>query len=233
MHALLRDTVDVYDYRNGRLLNKIDINNVRDRKAHYIVSWYGYENMWYSFGTTHPGALTLKNTPRQLQNLSIPFFRDIDLAATDIIRDRERGVPRYNQFRRSIRLKPINQFEDLFRRFESDPITSDQQQLANQLRELYRGDIEKLDLLIGCLAESIRPQGYGFGETAFQIFTLMASRRLLSDRFFTVDFRPEIYTPEGIQIVQTRTMKNIIEDHFPKLNRVGLIPENAFKPWQN
>ena len=41
------------------------------------------------------------------------------------------------------------------------------------------------------------PKGFGFSDTAFRIFILMASRRLKSDRFFTDDFRPEVYTQVG------------------------------------
>lgn len=36
------------------------------------------------------------------------------------------------------------------------------------------------------LAEPL-PPGFGFSDTAFRIFILMASRRLKSDRFFTND----------------------------------------------
>ena len=43
----------------------------------------------------------------------MPLVGNIDLATTDILRDRERGVPRYNQFRRQIGLNPITKFEDL------------------------------------------------------------------------------------------------------------------------
>ena len=50
------------------------------------------------------------------------------------------------------------------------------------LKELYDDDIEKLDLLIGSLAEEPRPDGFGFGETTFNLFLLMASRRLKTDR---------------------------------------------------
>ena len=38
--------------------------------------------------------------PRHLQNLQRDDGEHLDLAAVDILRDRERGVPRYNQFRR-------------------------------------------------------------------------------------------------------------------------------------
>ena len=35
------------------------------------------------------------------------------MAAVDILRDRERGMPRYNQARRQYGLKPAESFEDL------------------------------------------------------------------------------------------------------------------------
>jgi hypothetical protein len=35
------------------------------------------------------------------------------MAAIDIIRDRERGVLRYNDFRRALQLDPANNFESL------------------------------------------------------------------------------------------------------------------------
>ena len=37
----------------------------------------------------------------------------LDLAAVDIFRDRERGVPRYNQFRRLLHKEPVKSFEEL------------------------------------------------------------------------------------------------------------------------
>ena len=50
--------------------------------------------------------------------------------------------------------------------------------------------------MIGMYAEP-KPKGFGFSDTAFRIFILMASRRLESDRFFTDDYRPEVYTQAG------------------------------------
>ena len=46
------------------------------------------------------------------------------------------------------------------------------------------------------------PKGFGFSDTAFRIFLLMASRRLKSDRFLSKDYRPEIYTKQGIDWVE-------------------------------
>ena len=38
----------------------------------------------------------------------------------------------------------------------------------------------------GCLAESPRPEGYVISNTAFYVFIMNASRRLLCDRFYQV-----------------------------------------------
>jgi hypothetical protein len=43
----------------------------------------------------------------------------------------------------------------------------------------------------------------------------MASRRLKSDRFFTDDFRPEVYTQTGIDWVNRTKMKDVILRHYP------------------
>ena len=65
----------------------------------------------YSFGIAHPGALVLNNYPRFLQQFQRPDNdRLMDLAATDILRTRELGVPRYNQFRRLLHLQARPQF---------------------------------------------------------------------------------------------------------------------------
>ena len=56
-------------------------------------------NLFYTFGKAHPGAMTLHNYPRFLQKLNLPDFSPhgkgrIDLGTVDIVRDRERGIPR-------------------------------------------------------------------------------------------------------------------------------------------
>ena len=82
--------------------------------------------------------MTVNNYPDFLRNLSMPLIGDIDMAAIDVLRDRERGVPRYNEFRRQIGLKPITSFEQL----SSDP------QLVADLKALYNNDIEMIDTLV-------------------------------------------------------------------------------------
>ena len=47
----------------------------------------------------------------------------------------------------------------------------------------------------------------------------MASRRLQSDRFLTVDFRPEIYSPFGMDWIANNGMTSVILRHCPELAR--------------
>ena len=53
-------------------------------------------------GRQRLGLLTLQNDPLFLQNLAMPRLNSstgkIDVVALDIMRDRERGVPRFNEF---------------------------------------------------------------------------------------------------------------------------------------
>ena len=100
------------------------------------------------------------------------------------------------------------------------------------MKDVYGDDVEALDLLIGTHAETHRPTGFGFGETMFQIFILNASRRLQADRFYTDDYRDEVYTKEGMKWVDDSNLKNIILRHFPELAATGLgNVKNAFEPW--
>jgi hypothetical protein len=177
-------------------------------------------NLFYSFGTANPGALVLQNYPKFLQEFRRPDGKFIDLAATDILRTRELGVPRYNEFRRLLHLKPANDFADL---------TADAD-MQNTLREVYGNDIEQVDTIVGMFAEK-RPRGFGFSDTAFRIFILMASRRLNSDRFLTVDFTPEVYSAAGYRWVKDNGMTSVLLRHFPQLRASLRGVANPFGPW--
>jgi len=97
---------------------------------------------------------------------------------------------------------------------------------------VYGDNVENLDLMIGTLAEAHRPRHFGFGETMFQIFILNASRRLQADRFDTDDYRPEVYSDEGMDWVDKASLKTVILRHYPELAATGLANvANAFEPW--
>jgi len=144
------------------------------------------------------------------------------MGTVDILRDRERGVPRYNQFRRLLHMPAPKTFEEL---------TGGNLQLAQELKDVYDNDIEKVDALVGCHSEPL-PDGFGFSDTAFRIFILMASRRLKSDRFIATQWNEETYTPEGFHWVQNTTMKDVLTRHYPELGPVIAKSKNVFAPWE-
>jgi hypothetical protein len=80
------------------------------------------------------------------------------------------------------------------------------------------------------LAEDL-PDGFGFSDTAFRVFILMASRRLKSDRFFTTDWRPETYTQVGIDWINSNDMSSVLLRHYPDLAPALRGVKNAFAPW--
>ena len=157
-------------------------------------------------GRANPGAITLHNFPRFLQTLrAARTARSSTWRRIDILRIRERGVPRYNDFRRLLHLKPARTFEEL----------TDNPVWAEELRRVY-GDVERVDLMVGLFAEPL-PKGFGFSDTAFRVFILMASRRLKSDRFFTRDYTPRTYTQEGLDWIADNDMITVLLRHFPDL----------------
>lgn len=182
-------------------------------------------DLFYSFGNQHPGQLVLNNYPKFMQTLSIPGNPLYDMGAVDILRARERGVPRYNEFRRQLGLNPIRSFDDL----------TDNKEHVQKLKRVYGDkpeDLEKLDLMIGTLGEGHRPTGFGFGETLFQIFILNATRRLQADRFYTDCYKEEYYTKEGLKWIDEADLKTVLLRHYPELAKTGLANiKNAFEPW--
>lgn len=222
MHELLPDTLFIRSRKTNALLEELPLANTRQRSARDVTTRREVEDLFFSLGNQHPGQLVLNNYPSTLQQVTIPGIHVLDLGAVDILRARERGVPRYNEFRRQIGLKPIRTFEDL----TTDPVQ------VRALRSMYNDDVELIDMQIGARAESRRPTGFGFGETLFQVFVLNASRRLQADRFFTESYNEETYTKEGLEWIDAADMKSVILRHFPDLGATGLgFVDNAFEPW--
>lgn len=59
----------------------------------------------------------------------------------------------------------------------------------------------------------------------------MAPRRLKSDRFFTTDYTPEMYTPAGLEWVDRNSLVTVLRRHFPQLETALKGVANAFVPW--
>ncbi len=226
MHSLVPDDFSFRRHGDDVELMNTDLSKVVHGGPPKIYKKVPFEDVVYSLATSHPGALTLHNFPNRLRKLEENRKKGIfiDLAAIDVLRDRERGVPRYCEFRRLLGMPVPKTFEE---------ITTDSQ-WREELREVY-GDVEDVDLLVGTLVEGRSelgmPPGFGFSDTVFRIFILMASRRLKSDRFFTDDFTPEVYTPEGWAWIEENGFRDVLARHCPELAPRFADCRNVFFPW--
>lgn len=225
LHSLLPETLVLRRIGQDDVVEKIGLPVTRQAGSAKITERVGIANLLFSFGTQQPGQLVLNNYPKFMQEFSIPGNPLFDMGAVDILRARERGVPRYNEFRRQLGLNSIRSFNDL---------TDDSAQVK-RLEEVYGNqpeDVENLDLMIGTLAEGHRPTGFGFGETMFQIFILNATRRLQADRFYTDNYNEATYTKEGLDWIDSASLKTVLLRNFPELAGTGLANvTNAFEPW--
>jgi len=220
MHSLMPDDFTIRSANNHAVLGEFELPDMSGARGRTVYERFSPADLFYSLGVSHPGALRLFNYPKHLQNLLNDKGERFDLAAVDILRDRERGVPRYNRFRRLLHKPPVTSFEEL----------SDIPEVVAAIRRVYDNDLEKVDLLVGLMAEPL-PAGFGFSETAFRVFILMASRRLKSDRFLSKDYRPEVYTKTGIDWVEQTSMIDVLKRHVPAVAPALKGVKNAFQPW--
>jgi hypothetical protein len=220
MHPLLPDDYVFRSHETDAVLQERTFREVGAVETRTRLHELGVSSALYSLGVAHPGAIELHNYPRFLQELRRPDGTILDLAATDVVRVRERGVPRYTEFRRLLGLKPPGSFEEL----------TDNPEWQRELKDVY-GDVDRVDTMVGLYAER-KPKGFGFSDTAFRIFILMASRRLKSDRFFTRDYTAEVYTRAGLDWIDQNSFKSVLLRHYPQLAPALEGVENGFAPWK-
>lgn len=140
LHALVPDLIEYRDLQKGsnQIQNKIPVIETFRGKATDAMHSRGLSNWALSMGRQRLGLLALQNHPRFLQNVKMGRLesatQQIDVAALDLIRDREHGVPRFNEFRRQYGLRQLTSFDDFV---DARTPTQEQKDLVKQLREVY------------------------------------------------------------------------------------------------
>jgi len=142
LHALVPDLLDyrVLDKPNA-IAGEIPVVETFRGRATTFMRERGLANWGLSLGRQRLGALALQNHPRFLQNLRMERLKtatkSIDVAALDILRDRERGVPRFNEFRRQYGLHQLTSFDDFINTRDTEEAQIEQSSLVRILREVY------------------------------------------------------------------------------------------------
>jgi hypothetical protein len=145
LHTMVPDLIDYrqWDADPNRVRNEVAVVDTLRGRATQAMREGGLANWAVSMGRQRLGLLTLANHPQFLQNLEIPRLASptgkIDVAALDLIRDRERGVPRFNEFRRQYGLRQLTSFDDFVdtKLAKGSPERVEQERLIGVMREIY------------------------------------------------------------------------------------------------
>jgi hypothetical protein len=216
IHSLLPDVIKLRSYKDDHeVLDTIPFDSIILKNSSTInQTREGKLNLLYTIGVTKACKLCLYNYPTTLRNLG-----SIDLAEIELIRDKERGVPKYNEMRRTVFLKPYADFTDM----------TDDQKTIDLLREAYPEGIDTMDAIIGLHLEEKIP-GTIFGETTYVVLSANTGKRIDRDRFLTECYTPEYYTKFGINHVESSSMSKILLRHYPEIEHVIQKDTNAFIP---
>jgi Animal haem peroxidase len=144
LHPLVPDLLEFRNLKDpNTIAKKVPVISTFRGKATQAMTDGGLSNWALSMGRQRLGALTLQNHAQFLQNLELPRMQSksgkIDVAALDLIRDRERGVPRFNEFRRQYGLTQLTSFDDFINKWlePGSPERKEQERLIGLLREVY------------------------------------------------------------------------------------------------
>ncbi len=144
LHPLVPDLLELRRVEQpDAIARKVPAGVAFREGASDILQRDGLSAWGLSMGRQRLGLLHLNNHGTFLQNLPMPHLGSptgtLDIAALDIIRDRERGVPRFNEFRRQYGLKQLTSFDDFVNPLlePENPERQRQEQVAATLREVY------------------------------------------------------------------------------------------------
>jgi hypothetical protein len=145
LHPLVPDLIEFRDLSKdpNQIVKKIAVINTFEYRATDAMRSNGIANWGLSMGRQRLGLLTLHNVPQFMQSITLPRLdsptKQIDLAALDLIRDRERGVPRFNEFRRQYGLRQLTSYDDFIDSTlaPESPARAQQAEFVKQLREVY------------------------------------------------------------------------------------------------
>lgn len=143
LHPLIPDLLELRDWDDDPNVIRQKIATVKTFRAGATEAMrgHGMVNWGLSMGRQRLGLLLLRNHPRFLQNLDLRPRMDskIDVPALDIIRDREHGLPRFNELRRQIGLRQLTSFDDFIDKRPSLPTAerARQRDIVQSMREVY------------------------------------------------------------------------------------------------
>ena len=138
---------------------------------------------------------TINDDLRNMLNANPPGDQG-DLAAIDILRERDLGIATLNQTREALGMTPYTSF---------DQITSDPT-LAGELQQVY-GSVDQVDLFVGGLAEDPAGDGSMVGPTFQAVIAQQFENLRDGDSNFYLN---QGFSPQLAQQIQNTTLSDLI-----------------------
>lgn len=138
----------------------------------------------------------------------------LDLAAINIQRSRDHGIPGYNEYRKVCNLTVAETFDDLRKEISSDVV-------RNKLKELY-GHPGNIDIFVGGILED-QVDGARIGPLFRCILIEQFSRLRSGDRHWYEN--PSTFSPEQLSQIKVSSLGRVLCDNGDNITK---IPENVF-----
>jgi hypothetical protein len=206
LHALLPDMLEYRDFASDPNAIKTHVPVISTFRGRATAAMHegGLTNWALTLGRQRLGLLLLHNHPQFLQNIDLRPRIDstIDIAALDIIRDREHGIPRFNEFRRQIGLRQLTSFDDFVdERLPPDsPDLREQRELVTAMREVYGQ--HKCDAAKVITTAQLDPEGKPINDCLGHPDGTMVDN--IEDLDMVVGFHAETTRPHGFAISETQ-----------------------------
>lgn len=178
--------------------------------GHETLPSHGIEPVLRGLGAQYAQELDIQIVD-EVRNLlfGAPGAGGLDLAALNIQRGRDHGLPAYNDVRVAYGLAPVNSFADI----NPDDV------VINKLSEVY-ADVDEIDLWVGGLAETNHKDAM-VGETFYAIMKDQFLRLRAGDRFWY-----QHYLPLGwIRYIEKQSLSDIIRRNTAIDNEIS---DNVF-----
>lgn len=210
-HTLINSTVYRMDQNGGEMPQ----GNLLLRNAYFnpieLITGGGIDPLFKGMATQLQQDFDCKVVD-EVRNFLFgsPGYGGLDLAAINIFRGRERGIPDYNTLRTSIGLSSVSSFTEITTKIE----------VAQVLEEIYE-TVDDVDAWVGMLAED-HMQGSLFGPTVNAIIRSQFLDLRDGDRFF-FEVDPKL-SEDDKQVIRSTKFSDIIRRN----TSIDLMQENVF-----
>lgn len=216
LHEIVPPTFDLVDEK-GATVERVDfIQSLSLLGGQDKLKEYRLANVFNSFGLNPMGLIhpfNVSPTFRRFTGLNFLFtpgggggetFANfagyVDLAAIPVARDRDARVPYYNDLRVKLGMPRLKSIREI----------SNEPDVLQALEELYKGDVNKIEYIVGYKSE-VRPSNWALTPTQVRTFLPVVTYRIWADRFYTQDFNAKTYTEFGMNRLKDVKLYDIIK----------------------